>query len=198
MPDPSSHEVTQLLGRVRSNEPGAEALLISLVYQELRRLAAYYMKAERVEHTLQPTALVHEAYLKIFANDAIEWQNRAHFFAVAARQMRRLLVDHARIRDADKRGGGEVQITLSHVEVEPKQTEQREDILSVDMALSELEKQDPTAAHVVELKFFAGVTDQEAAEVLGLPFTSVRRHWEFARAWLYHRLSSMPSDGGTR
>jgi RNA polymerase sigma factor (TIGR02999 family) len=167
----------------------AEAELMERVQGELRRLAASYMRSERSGHTLQPTALVNEAYAKLFGGEQVDWQNRAHFFAVAARQMRRILVDHARDRSRDKRGGGAIAVPLEdHLAgIAPGA---QEDLLSVDQAMTELEKLEPQASRVVELRFFGGLTDKEVAEVLGISFAMVRRDWEFARAWLFRRLSA--------
>lgn len=185
------HEVTQLLREVRAGRSQSAGRLIDCVYKELRRLAGYYMKSERPDHTLQPTALVHEVFLKIIATDAVEWQDRAHFFAVAASQMRRILVDHARAARAAKRGGG-LKVDLENVEA--LAGSQDGSMIEVDDALTKLERAEPRAAKIVELKFFSGLTDKEVAEVLGIPVISVRRDWEFARAWLFQRLK--PSGAG--
>jgi RNA polymerase sigma-70 factor, ECF subfamily len=179
-------EVTRLLNEMRAGHAESAGQLIDCVYKELRRLAAYYMKAERSDHTLQPTALVHEVFLRVLGGESVEWQNRAHFFAVAARQMRHILVDHARALKAEKRGGG---MKVSLEEAGSLAGRPDEDLLVVDEALSKFEDVDPRAAKVVELKFFSGLTDKEAAEVLGVPLISVRRDWEFAKAWLFHRLT---------
>lgn len=190
----SAGEVTALLQRARTGDGSAVSQLMSQVYDELRRLAGSYMRFERAGHTLQPTALVNEAYAKLFAGQALDWQNRAHFFAVAARQMRRILVDHARDRRRDKRGGGAIAVPLEDYMAGAASFNGQEDLLSVDQALAELEKLDREAAQVVELRFFGGLTDKEVAEALGISFASVRRHWEFSRAWLFRRLSSISSE----
>jgi RNA polymerase sigma-70 factor (ECF subfamily) len=147
------------------------------------------MKAERANHTLQPTALVHEVFLRMLGAENVEWQSRAHFFAVAARQMRHILVDHAWAVKAEKRGGG---MKVSLEEAGSPAGKPGEDLLVVDEALSKLEDVDPRAAKVVELKFFSGLTDKETAEVLGIPVIPVRRDGDFAKAWMFHRLSAAP------
>ncbi len=185
-------EVTQLLREVRSGDARSADRLIDCVYKELRRLAGHYMKSERKDHTLQPTALVHEVFLRIIAADSVEWQDRAHFFAVAARQMRRILVDHARASRAGKRGGG-LKVDLENVDVLAGRQDNY--VIEVDDALSKLERAEPRAAKIVELKFFSGLTDKEVAEVLKVPVITVRRDWEFARAWLFQRLK--PADPGS-
>ena len=187
--DVQPREVTRLLNEMRAGNAQSANQLMDCVYKELRRLAAYYMKAERSNHTLQPTALVHEVFLRVLGKEDVEWQNRAHFFAVAARQMRHILVDHARAVKADKRGGG---MKVGLEEAGSLAGKPEADLLEVDEALSKLEGVDPRAAKVVELKFFSGLTDKEAAEVLGIPVISVRRDWDFAKAWLFHRLTAAP------
>ena len=160
--------------------------LMDLVYPHLRRLAQRYMQQERVGHTLQATALVHETYLRIFGSKPVQWQNRAHFFAVAARQMRRILVDHARAAHAGKRGGCRVKLSLEDV---PGLSQERdEDLLILEEALKRLESLDPRAARVVELRYFGGLTEKEAAEVLKISLATLKRDWEFARAWLFEQL----------
>lgn len=181
-------KITELLQKMRGGDSAASEELIEAVYAELRRLAGHYMKAERGGHTLQPTALVHEVYAKLFSAEPVDWQSRSHFFAVAARQMRRYLVDHARQRNREKRGGGAISVELDEQRAVGGEAI-REDVLAVNEALDELERQDPRAAQVVELKFFGGLTDQEAAEAIGISFAAFRRDWEFARAWLFHRMS---------
>ncbi|HEV3197610.1 MAG TPA: ECF-type sigma factor [Bryobacteraceae bacterium] len=182
---PPKTEVTLLLQQMRDGDQAAAERLIRHVYQDLRRLASHIMRSERAGHTLQPTALVHEAFLRMCGEGAMDWQNRAHFFAVAARQMRQILVDHARRARAAKRGAGFMQITLDHV---GGLRAPQEDVLAVDLALSKLEKSDPRAAQVVEMKFFGGLTDKEVASVQGVSLASVRRDWDFARAWLFTNL----------
>lgn len=182
-----SREITLLLQRMQNGDAQAGSELMELVYGELRRLARGYMRGERVNHTLQPTAIVHEVYERIVAGAPVSWNGRSHFFAVAATQMRRVLVDHARERRAEKRGGGGIAVSFQDVDLPSVQRD--EDLLSLDLALSELQRNDERAARVVELKYFAGLQDKEIAEALGVSFAAVRRDWEFARAWLAHRLT---------
>lgn len=189
MPLDDRTNITELLQKMRGGEVEASEVLIGKVYSELRKLAGHYMKAERGGHTLQPTALVHEIYVKLFGGEVIDWQDRGHFFAIAARQMRNYLVDHARERNREKRGGGAIALELDEQRSAGGETF-REDVLVVDEALDELGRQDPRAVQVVELKFFGGLTDQEVAETLGISFAAVRRDWGFARSWLFHRISS--------
>jgi RNA polymerase sigma factor (TIGR02999 family) len=186
LPAPDSREITSLLNQVRKGDQDAANRLMDHLYKQLRQLAAHYMRSERPDHTLQPTALVHEAYLRIFGSQPITWQNRAHFFAVAARQMRRVLVDHARRAGAGKRGGRAVKVTLDEASGLSDKCE--EDLGAIDEVLDRLEKIDARAARVVELRFFSGLTDKETAAVLGVAVGSVRRDWEFARAWLFSEL----------
>jgi RNA polymerase sigma factor (TIGR02999 family) len=178
--------VTILLANWRDGDPSAAEKLIAAVYNELRRIAGYYMRSERADHTLQPTALVHEMFLKLSNNEPVTWQNRAHFFAVAAQQLRHILVNHARDRQAEKRGGKRVKLTLSYVNGLSQTREQ--DVLELNEALERLERFEPRAARVVELRFFAGLTEAEAAEALGISVASLKRDWAFARAWLLRQL----------
>jgi RNA polymerase sigma factor (TIGR02999 family) len=180
--------ITQLLKEVRGGNRLAENRLFDHLQDEMRRVAGRYMRAERPGHTLQPTALVNEAYLRIFGSDEqVEWQDRAHFLAVASRHMRHILVDHARKKSAGKRGAGAIQVTLGAVE---GMGQGGHEIEAVHDALEEFEKLYPVPARIVELKFFGGLTDQEAAEVTGRSFAQVRRDWEFARAWLFKQLKA--------
>ena len=185
---PITKEITGLLVQLRSGHREVAGRLMELVYPELRRLAAHYMRLERGNHTLQATALVHEAYLKIFGSEPVDWQNRAHFFAVAAQQMRRILVDHARAREADKRGGGRIRLSIEDVKGLTKKRDQ--DVVALDEVLQRLEKLDPRAGRAVELRFFGGLSEKEAAEVLGISVATLKRDWEFARAWLFEALAS--------
>jgi RNA polymerase sigma factor (TIGR02999 family) len=162
---------------------------VPTLYDELRRLAARYMRRERPGHTLQPTALVHEVYMRLAEQAPVPWQNRAHFFAIAAQSMRRVLVEHARRRNAAKRGGGHGAATLFLPE-EGKAV----DVLVLDDALMRLERIDPERSRIVELRFFGGLTVEEAAEVLGVSPATVNRRWRLAKAWLYQRLK-MESPG---
>jgi RNA polymerase sigma-70 factor, ECF subfamily len=161
--------------------------LFAASYQELRRLAAWHFRSERPGHTLQPTALVHELYVRLFEGEPVEWKNGAHFMAVAAQQLRRLLIEHARARLAEKRGGGQVRVSLT--EVGGLAAQREEDLIEVDEALCRLEELDPRSARVVELRFFGGLTEQEAAEVIGISVATLKRDWDFARAWLLSQLA---------
>jgi RNA polymerase sigma factor (TIGR02999 family) len=181
----SNSTVTALLQRLRGGDKEAFQELLPLVYQELRRLAAARMKGERPDHTLQPTALVHEAYLRLAAAD-LDLQSRTHFFAVAAQQMRRIVVDHARSVHAEKRGGRAVKVSLEDFNGASIPNDER--VLALDEALLRLEEVQPRAARVVELRFFAGLTEPETAESLGIGISTMKRDWNFARAWLAKEL----------
>jgi RNA polymerase sigma-70 factor (ECF subfamily) len=179
-------EVTQLLKQLRFGNREAEEKLVSLVYNQLRRLAAARMRRERPDHTLQPTALVHEAYLKLTEQRKVSWVNRAHFYSVAARVMRRILIDHAREVKASKRGGGHkvpIEDSLAYSE------EKSGELLAIDQALTRLAERDPRQSHVVELRFFGGCSEEEIAGILGISARTVKRDWRMARAWLFAELS---------
>jgi RNA polymerase sigma-70 factor, ECF subfamily len=178
-----SKEVTMLLSALTNGEDGAAAKLIPVVYDELRRLAGSYMRRERVDHTLQATALVNEAYLKLIEQRAVNWQSRAHFFGVAAQLMRRILIDYARGHTREKRGGEQKKVSLDEVFLFSEQ--QADELLAVDDSLNLLAKMDPRQARVVELRFFAGLSVEEAAEALGVSPKTVKRDWSVAKAWLY-------------
>ena len=174
-------EVTRLLRASSQGDRDAEAALIPLVYSELRRRAASYMRRETPGHTLQPTALVHEAYLKLIGEDG-NWQNRSQFFGVAARQMRRILVDHARKRKANKRAGGDVRAPFE--DALAIATERPGELVAIDDALERLAVEYPRQAQVVELRFYAGYTEDEIARILGTSLETAKRDWKFARVWL--------------
>ena len=179
--------VTQLLIDWSKGDQAALDQLMPLVYSELRRLASNYLRRERQGHTLQPTALVNEAYLKLVDQRNAKWQNRAQFFGISAQLMRRILVDHARQHRAAKRGGSEQQrLSITSAEKFAKQSEI--DLLALNEALDELTKMDPQQARIVELKFFGGLSIEETAEVLGLGHATVERDWKMARAWLRRQL----------
>ena len=185
MSSPPSHEVTRLLHELESGNSAAGERLYPLVYDELRRLAASFMRAERKNHTLQPTALVHEAYLRMVDGPASPWQGRAHFFGVAARAMRCVLVDHARRRGAAKRASGQ-RVTLDE---EMAVAEERTlDLAAIDDALQRLAALDERQAKIVELRFFGGLEIAQTAEVLGISPATVKRDWLLAKAWLYREL----------
>ena len=183
----SPEGITQLLIDWGKGDPAALERLMPLVYSELRRLASNYLRRERAEHTLQPTALVNEAYLKLVDQRNAGWQNRAHFFGIAAQLMRRILVDHARQRQAVKRGGLDQQrLSITSAEAVVKQPEI--DLLALNEALDELARMDQQQGRIVELKFFAGLSIEETAEVLGISHATVERDWKMARAWLRRQL----------
>jgi RNA polymerase sigma-70 factor, ECF subfamily len=184
------HSISVLLTEVRHGNRDAEALLLTQVYSELRKLARHYMRSERVNHTLQPTALVNEAYMRLMGEPGGSWQNRAHFFATAAQLMRHILVDHARARIASKRGGLQNQVTLVDDIVSTQ--EQSIDVLALHEALEKLAEFDPRQARVVELHSFSGLTFPEIAYVLDASERTVKRDWEMARAWLKIQLSKEP------
>lgn len=163
-----------------------DAQSIEAMYAELRRLAASYMRNERSDHTLQPTALVNELFIKLSQAETIDYQNRAHFFAVAAQQLRRILINYARDRNADKRGGKQVKLALTDVNGLTSPREQ--DLLELEEALIRLEQTDERAARLIELRFFGGLTEPEAADVLGVSVPTVKRDWAFGRAWLLRHL----------
>jgi RNA polymerase sigma factor (TIGR02999 family) len=189
---PSPQEVTQLLAAWRNGQPEALDQLMPLVYDELRRLARHYMAREGPGHTLQTTALVNEAYLRLAGQQPVDWQNRAHFFAVAAQVMRHLLVDHARARQYQKRGGGAQRVELEEAMVIAP--EQDVELLALDEALSRLAALDLRKSRLVELRYFGGLSAAETAEVLGLSEITVKREWLKAKAWLYRELSQEHRD----
>jgi RNA polymerase sigma factor (TIGR02999 family) len=179
-------DITQLLHSVDAGDPKAAGELLPLVYEELRKLAAVWMADERPGQTLQPTALVHEAWLRLVPAEGRGFQNRAHFFAAAAESMRRILVDRARRRQRVKHGGGQVRIELSQVDVAVASDD--ETILAVNDALDRLMTRDRQAAELIRLRFFAGLSNVEAARMLGLAERTAKRTWAYARAWLYEEL----------
>jgi RNA polymerase sigma-70 factor (ECF subfamily) len=182
MEDPSSKDITRLLIRWSDGDEGALTLLTPLIYGDLRRRAAYLLRNERQGHTLQPTALVNEAFLKLEGQAKLRWQNRTHFFAVAARAMRQILIDYARRHCRDKRGGSMICLSLDEsLAVAP---EVSADLLLLDQALDRLLAVDPRKAKVVELRFFGGLKNQETAEVLQISPNTVMRDWNLAKAWL--------------
>ena len=179
--------ITQLLLDWGNGDQAALEKLMPLVYSELRRLATNYLRRERGEHTLQPTALVNEAYLKLVDQRNPKWQNRAHFFGISAQLMRRILVDHARRHQAEKRGGSEQQ-RLSITSAEELLAQPVVDLLALNEALEELSQMDPQQGRIVELKFFGGLSIDETAEVLVIGHATVEREWKSARAWLRRQL----------
>lgn len=181
-----SNQVTELLVRWRSGDKAALDSLMPLVYGELRQIARRYLSNERSEHTLQSTALVHEAYVRLTQQDVPQWQNRAHFFGVSAQLMRQILVDYARSHRASKRGGNVCKLALDEVEEQPQAADV--DIVALDDALKSLAEMDAQQSRVVELKFFGGLSIEDTAEVLGVSPSTVKRDWVTARAWLYREL----------
>jgi|ERR1700733_1229873 len=189
-PSPKTEDLTLLLTQMQHGDHRAGEKAIALVYSELHRIASRELRSERPGHLLQTTALVHEAYTRLIGSEGLEIHNRIHFFAVASQQMRRVLVDHARARSAHKRGGDAVKVSIDEIQVgiNPKNS----DLIALDEALGALERVDPRAAQVVELRFFGGYTDQEVSEVVGVSLATIRRDWEFARSWLFDRMHGQP------
>jgi RNA polymerase sigma factor (TIGR02999 family) len=181
-------EISQLLADWRNREPGARDRLVALVYDKLRRLARHHLSRERRDHTLQATALVNEVYLRLAGLERMQWRDRAHFFAMAATLMRRVLVDHARDRARDKRGGGLSVTSLDgHDAAGPGSSI---DVVALDDALARLARIDGRQASIVELRFFGGLTVEETAAVLDISPATVKREWASARAWLYHEITT--------
>lgn len=180
-------EVTLLLAAVSAGDRGAVGKLLPIVYDELRKHAAYLMRRERSEHTLQPTALVHEAFIRLVQQDRVQWTGRAHFFAVASNHMRRILVEHARARIAEKRGGGADRISIE--EGLGLSVGNDIDVLAIDRALERLAELDPRQAEIVTMRFFGGLSVEEVAVVLGLSKRAVEREWSMIKAWLRRELS---------
>ena len=181
-------DVTQILHAIQDGNEQAAGDLLPLVYEELRKLAASKMANEAAGQTLQPTALVHEAWLRLVGSENKKWDGRAHFFAAAAEAMRRILIDNARRKRALRHGGGQERLDLQEVEIAVPSGE--EQLLAVHEALDELAAQDPLQAEVVKLRFFIGLKNDEVADILGLSEKTVRRYWEHAKAWLYERMRS--------
>jgi RNA polymerase sigma factor (TIGR02999 family) len=183
MKEPVTENITQLLIEVTNRNSAAVDVLLPLIYDELRRLAANYLRRERPDHTLEPTALVHEAYLRMVDQTQVNWQNRAHFFGVAAQMMRRILVDHARAHNAEKRGQEFQKLSLD--ENIDKSVERSHELIALDDALGELARIDEQKCRIVELRFFGGLSIDETAEVMGVSAPTVKRQWRMAKAWLY-------------
>jgi len=193
-PQPTA-DVTQLLVSWSMGNQAALDELMPLVYGELHRLAAAYLRRERPDHTLQSTALVHEAFLKLVNQREVEWRNRAHFYGIAAQMIRRILVDYARSHHAEKRGSGAVKLALDEALAVPQQNTDL-DLLGLNDALERLAEMDPRQNRIVELRFFAGLSIEETAEVMQLSPATIKREWNSARAWLFRELSRNPPNGG--
>ncbi|MGO8817559.1 MAG: sigma-70 family RNA polymerase sigma factor [Terriglobia bacterium] len=189
---PHEQPFTVLLQEFASGDKGALDRLVTLIYPELRRLARNYMRNEHPDHTLQPTALVHEAYARLVKQDHPDYQSRAHFMGVAAQVMRQVLIDHARIRDAEKRGGGAAKLSLEVAAGVP--VGQPAAVIAIDEVLAQLARQDSLKARLIEMRFFGGMTAEESAEALSLPVTEVRRHLRIAQAWLQRELDQKASS----
>lgn len=185
---PSRGEISQILEGWATQDAAARDQLVSLIYDELHRLAHHYMRGERPNHTLQTTALVHEAYMRLVDVDRIQWRDRAHFFAMAATTMRRILVDHARGQARDKRGGG---VVITQLEADVAAPEADVDVVALDAALERLSALDAQQAKVVEFRYFAGMTIEETAAALEVSSGTVKRDWTVAKAWLYRELRAV-------
>jgi RNA polymerase sigma-70 factor (ECF subfamily) len=184
----TQHDLTQMLIRLTEGNTEVVNEILPVIYDELRSLAGNYLRRERENHTLQPTALVHEAYLKLIDQKNVRWQNRAHFFGIAANIMRRILVDHARKHTAEKRGGAGENLPLEDELIIVSEGKSAE-LLALDEALENLAKIDPQKSKIVELRYFGGLSVEETAEVLGVSEITVKRHWRMAKAWLYGQIS---------
>lgn len=189
---PSGHALTELLIAWGNGSQEALEQLFPLVYEELRRLAHRYMRRERPGHSLQTTAVVHEAYLRLIDQKHVQWQNRAHFFAIAAQMMRRILITHAQSHAYAKRGGGMLKVSLDEAAILSK--ERAGELIALDEALTGLTAIDPRRSKVVELRFFGGLSNEEIAEVLKVSPNTVIRDWNVARAWLYREMSKEQGD----
>ena len=189
-------EVTRILEAIVGGEPAAVERLLPLVYDELRRLAAAKLVHEAKGQTLQATALVHEAYLRLLGGTDPHFETRGHFFSAAAEAMRRILIDRARSKGRQKRGGGARRLELNELDLAAPPPD--DDLLALDEALSKLEAEDPVKAELVKLRFFAGLTDEQAATALGISRATAARYWSFARAWLFHEIvgETSPSEPG--
>jgi len=186
MSSPASDAISRMVERASSGDQEAISELVPIVYGELRKLARGYLRKEQ-KATLQATGLVHEAYLRLLRDKNLHWANRAHFLAIAARSMRQILVERARAREAAKRGGGQIAITLD--ETIPGRNEKTVDLLTLDDALNKLSKLDPKQSEIVELRYFGGLTVEETATVMGISPATVKRWWELSKAWLRREMS---------
>jgi len=182
------HEITRLLDEAGHGQQHAPATLLPLVYDELRKLAAHRMNSERADHTLEATALVHEAYMRLVGDQDVQWANRAHFFAAAAEAMRRILIEHARAKQGPQRGGDRRKMPMDVLDLAV--ADDPEQILALDEAICRLEEQDADAARVVRLRFYAGLSVEETAAAMNISDRTVKREWAFARAFLFRKLES--------
>ncbi len=185
------NQVTQILHDWSGGDAGAPERLMPLVYDEMRRIARSFISKERPGHTLQPTALANEAYLRLVGQNSVSWQSRAHFYSVAASMMRRVLIDHARARATEKRGGATICLSIEDVQVPVE--DRAASVVAMDEALERLSQFSERGSKVVEMRFFAGMSDEEIAEVLGVSTRTVLRDWKAARLWLFRELSQNPS-----
>ena|SRR4029079_16918886 len=182
-------QITQMLIELTDGNHEVVDQILPHIYDELRRLAGSYLRRERQDHTLQPTALVHEAYMKLIDQRQVKWQNRAHFFGIAAQVMRRILMDHARKHKAEKRGGDADKLPLED-EILVVSTNSSDQLLALDEALRSLAELDPQKAKIVELRYFGGLSIEETAEVMGVSVPTINRQWRTAKAWLYGQLTN--------
>jgi RNA polymerase sigma factor (TIGR02999 family) len=185
----SAPDVTRLLSDWSNGDQAALDQLLPLVYSELRRLASAYLRRERSNHTLQSTALVHEAFMRMVHQQDVQWKNRAHFFAIASQMIRRILVDYARSQHAEKRGSGAVKLALDEAMAVPQAPATDVDLLGLNDALDRLAALDERQSRIVELRFFAGLSIEETAEVMSLSPASIKREWQTARAWLFREMT---------
>lgn len=184
----NSHEITQMLREWQGGNQAVFDELLPLIYGELHKQAANYLRRERLDHTLQPTALINEAYLKLIDQREVNWANRAHFFGIAAQAMRRILVDHARTKHREKRGGDDEKVSLDEA-LTIAVGEKDLDLIALDEVLTRLEKKDQQQARIVELRYFSGLSSEETAEVLNISRTTATRDWAMAKAWLHRELT---------
>ncbi|MFN6964832.1 MAG: sigma-70 family RNA polymerase sigma factor [Pyrinomonadaceae bacterium] len=189
MAQQETHEITQMLLELTDGNAEVVDRILPHIYDELRRLAGSYLRRERSDHTLQPTALVHEAYMKLIDQKKVRWQNRAHFFGIAAQVMRRILMDHARKHKADKRGGSSDKLPIDEG-ILVVSRERSSELVALDDALNALAAIDPQKAKIVELRYFGGLSIEETAEVMGVSVPTINRQWRMAKAWLYGQIAN--------
>ena len=189
MSEQAPNEITRMLIELTDGNQEVVNQILPHIYDELKRLASSYLRRERVNHTLQPTALVHEAYMKLIDQKRVQWQNRAHFFGIAAQVMRRILMDHARKHQADKRGGEAEKLPIEE-EILVVSHEKSAELIALDDALQTLAGIDEQKAKIVELRYFGGLSIEETAEVMGVSVPTINRQWRMAKAWLYSQIAS--------